>query len=146
MTAVSDLSAHFETLGLPDAAKAWLLDLWNVIQVLDDAYDGDKADRDAVSGAVKSIFLTMPLNDFYRQYSGVLQAVSWLQVMKWQAANDAEAAGVVNEKTYVWRAGYYDVVLMVCHLCGIEGAGQFCMEIYGESFAEYKRGQGCLDL
>jgi hypothetical protein len=135
-----DLSAHFTTLGLPDAPKAWLLDLWGLIQVLDDVADGDPVDKASASSAVKAIFLTMPLNDFYRQYTAVLQPILWLQVMKWEAANEVEAKGLASEKSYMWRAGYYDVVLMVCHLCGVPNVGHACMEMYGETFAEYMEG------
>lgn len=137
MTAEADLSTHFETLGLPEAAKAWLLDLWNLTQVLDDAYDGDRADKPNVSSAVRAIFLTMPLNEFYRQYAAILQPVVWTQVMKWEAANEVEAKGLANEKSYVWRAGFYDVVLMACHLCGIQNAGHAVMELYGERYDDY---------
>lgn len=141
MTAESDLSTHFKTLGLPDAAQAWLLDLWNLIQVMDDARDGDRADAGDVDRAVKAIFLTMPLNDFYRQYAAILQPILVLAVLKWEAANEIEAKGLANEKSYMARAGFYDVVLMTCHLCGIENAGHACLEMYGETFADYMADQ-----
>lgn len=142
MTAESDLSAHFTTLGLPEAAKAWLLDLWNLIQTLDDAYDGEPIEKSAALGAVRAIFLTMPLNDFYRNYAAILQPILWLQVMKWEAANEMEAKGLADEKSYMARAGFYDVVLMVCHLCGVEGAGHACLNLYGETFADYMAEHG----
>lgn len=137
MTAESDLSAHFTTLGLPEAAKSWLLDLWNLIQVMDDARDGDRASPGDVDRAVKAIFLTMPLNDFYRQFPAVLQPVMVLAALKWEAANEMEAKGLADEKSYMARAGFYDVVLMTCHLCGIENVGHAVMEMYGETFADY---------
>ncbi len=140
MTAETDLSTHFETLGLPEAAKAWLLDLWNLVQVMDDVTDGDPVDKEAASKAVRAIFLTMPLNDFYRSYAAILQPVLVLQMLKWEACNEVESKGLASEKSYVWRAGFYDVVLMVCHLCGISNAGHACMEMYGETFSEYMEG------
>jgi hypothetical protein len=140
MTAEADLSTHLDTLGLPPVAKSWLLDLWNLSQVLDDAFDGDKSAPDDVTRATRGIFLDMPLNEFYRQFTAVLQPVLFLQVLKWQAANDVEAKGLANEKSYVWRAGFYDVVLLVCHLCGINDVGHAVMELYGETFAEYMGG------
>ena len=139
MTAESDLKAHFDTVGLPPAAQSWLLDLWNLIGVFDDATDGDKTGHD-VRRAVWAVFQNMPLNDFYRQYAAILQPVLVLQLLKWEAANVAEAAGFANEKTYVWRAGFYDVVLMTCHLCGLPERGHAVMEMYGESYAAYKEG------
>jgi hypothetical protein len=143
MTAETNLSIHFDTIGIPDAAKSWLLDLWNLTQVFDDAMDGDAADKSNVSRATWAVFQNMPLNDFYRQYAAVLQPVLVLQLLKWEAANTVEALGLANEKSYVWRAGFYDVVLMVCHLCGIKDAGHACMELYGETFAEYLEDQKC---
>lgn len=143
MSAESDLSTHFETLGLPDDAQAWLLDLWNVIQVFDDLVDGDPVAKSAALGAVQAVFLTMPMNAFARDHMTVLQPILALQFLKWQGANTVEGAGLANEKSYVWRAGFYDVVLMVCHLCGIPDAGHAVMEMYGEPFAEYMEGQPC---
>lgn len=143
MTAETDLSAHFTTLGLPEPAQAWLLDLWNLVQVMDDVTDGDPVKKEAAAKAVRAIFLTMPLNDFYRGYAAILQPVLVLQMLKWEACNEIEAKGLANEKTYVWRAGFYDVVLLVCHLCGISDVGHACLEMYGETFTEYMEGQTC---
>lgn len=136
------LATHFDRVSLPSPAKAWLLDLWHVIQVLDDAQDGDAA-GDQVGRAAMAIFWTMPLNEFYRGYQASLQPVLLAQLIKWQAANAAEAAHQAGPKSYMWRAGYYDVVAMVCHLCGVPHPGQFAMTIYGETFAEYMEGQQC---
>lgn len=139
----TDLQKHFDTLGLPPSVQSWLLDLWALIQVLDDAADGDKPDPAAVRKATWAIFQNMPLNDFYRQYQAMLQPVLILQLLKWEAANEVEAKGLASEKTYVWRAGYYDVVLMCCLLCGRDDVGHGVMEMYGETFAEYMGGQKC---
>jgi hypothetical protein len=146
MAGEADLKTHFTTLGLPVEAQTWLLELWNLTQVLDDAADGDKADPLAVRRATWAIFQNMPLNDFYRQYVAILQPVMVLQLLKWEAANAVEAMGKPDEKSYVWRAGFYEVVLMCCHLCGINDAGHACMEMYGETYAEYLEDQKCPGL
>lgn len=140
----TELQTHFNTLGLPPEAQSWLLDLWNLIQVLDDAADGDKADPAAARRATWAIFQNMPLNNFYRQYAAILQPVLVLQLLKWEGANVVEARGESNEKSYVWRAGFYEVVLMCCHLCGLNDMGHACMEMYGETFAAYMEGHKCL--
>ena len=140
MTADSDLSTHFNALGLPEPAVEWLLDLWNLIQVLDDAVDGDPVNKVDALKAVRAVFLTMPLNDFYRQYANILQPIVVLQMLKWEAANAVEDAGLMCEKSYVWRGGYYDVVLIVCHLCGLSDYGPTVMSLYGETYAEYREG------
>lgn len=138
MDAANHLNTHFDTLGLPPDAKSWLLGLWTVIQVLDDAADGDKT-NDA-GGAAMAIFWDMPLNSFYRAHSSALQPLLMVQVLKWQAANDVEAAGKADERSYMWRAGFYDVVLMVCALCGADRSATALL-LYGETFAEYMEGR-----
>ena len=132
------LSTHFDALGLPPDAKSWLLGLWDVIQALDDAADGDKSPN--AGRAAMAIFWDMPLNSFYRAHSSALQPVLMLQVLKWQAANDVEAQGRADERSYVWRAGFYDVVLMVCALCGADRSATALL-LYGETFAEYMEGR-----
>jgi hypothetical protein len=136
-----DLQTHFDTIGFPPVVQSWLLELWNVIQVLDDAHDGDKASADDVTRATWAVFQTMPMNAFFREYATVLQPILWLQLLKWEAANTVEALGLANEKSYCWRAGYYEVVLMCCHLCGMKDMGHACMEMYGERYADYMADQ-----
>jgi hypothetical protein len=131
-----EIAQHLVNLGLPEDAQAWLLDLWNLTQVLDDAMDGDKPGKADVSRAVWAVFQNMPCNSFYQSRMSLLQPVLVLQLLKWEAANEAEAAGFRDARTYVWRAGFYDVVMMACHLCGIN-ARREVMEMYGEPFAAY---------
>lgn len=134
-----EIAKHLANLGLPEDAQAWLLDLWNLTQVLDDAMDGDRPAKADVSRAVWAVFQNMPLNPFYQARASILQPVLVLQLLKWEAANEAEAMGQRDARSYVWRAGFYDVVAMVCHLCGIK-AGRAVMDMYGESFDAYLEG------
>ena len=140
MADIDELAAHFQTLGLPDAAQKWLLDVWHVSQVLDDAADGDKISGDDASKAAWAIFAGMPLNSFYIAYQSVLQPVMVLQLLKWQAANKIEADTGPDDHCYMWRAGFYDLVLMVCHVCGVDGKGDYVLRMYGETYAEYAEG------
>jgi hypothetical protein len=133
-----DLSYNLEALGLPPEARAWLMDVWHVIHVLDDAMDGDKADPADVRKAVWAVFLTMPGNPFFQANIGSLLAVLVLQVRKWEAANAVEAEGERTELAYAWRGGFYDLVEFVCHLCGLPDTGRLVMRLYGETFADYK--------
>lgn len=138
MSDETHLSTHFDALGLPAPAKAWLLDLWTVIHVLDDAADGDKS-ADAGRAAM-AIFWDMPLNPFYQANFAALQPVLKLQVLKWIAANVAEENGLADERSYMWRAGFYDVVTMVCALCGGDQGAGVGLSLYGETFTEYMEG------
>lgn len=113
------------------------MDVWHVIQVLDDAMDGDRAEPAEVSRAAWAIFATIPANPFYQQYLAALTAVLVLALRKWQGANEMEAAGEADERTFCARAGFYDLVLFCCHLCGIADADAKCIRLYGETYADY---------
>jgi hypothetical protein len=138
---IETLEAHFiDVLELPDAAVDWLLDLWRVIQVFDDIHDGDPVAD--VMPALWAGLVTMPGNPFYQANAAALQAAVATAILKWHAANEAEDAGQADERSYVWRAAYYDVVLLVTLLChGKEYALRMAptiMLMYGEPFAAYR--------
>jgi len=135
------LKAHFDSLGLPPEAQEYLLDLWHVIQMLDDAHDGDAGCN--AGAAAWAIFARMPMNQFYRNTMATLQPVLVMQLIKWEAANKAEADGLADEKSYMWRAGYYEVVAMACHLCGLDAKA--ALGLYGETFSQYREEFPCRD-
>ena len=135
------LEEHFtNTLDLPPAAVDWLLDLWQVIQVFDDAHDGDPVGD--VMPALWASLVSMPSNPFYVANAAVLQGAVANAILKWHAANEAEDAGEADERSFVWRAAYYDVVLLVVLLCyGQTEALRLApvvMLMYGEPFAAYR--------
>lgn len=138
---IATLRDHFTNqLDLPDAAIDWLLDLWHVIQVFDDVHDGDPAGD--VMPALWGALVSMPGNPFYQANAAALQAAVATAILKWHAANEAEAAGKADERSFVWRAAYYDVVLLVTLLChGKDDALHLAptiMLMYGEPFADYR--------
>ena len=138
---IETLEEHFvNALELPDTAVDWLLDLWRVIQVFDDIHDGDLVAD--VMPALWGALVTMPGNPFYQANAAALQAAVATAILKWHAANEAEDAGKADERSYVWRAAYYDVVLLVTLLChGKEYALRMAptiMLMYGEPFADYR--------
>ena len=63
-------------------------------------------------------------------------------ILKWKASDDAERANKISETSFVWRASYYDVVLMVTLIChGWQNAmdsGFVVMQLYGEKFEKYR--------
>lgn len=137
------LAEHFEHLGLPDDAREWLLSLWNVIQVFDDAADGDPIDRANLDAAVWGALYGMPTNPFYIRHAHVLLPLLAVQVLKWKASDTAERAGAADERSYMWRAGYYDLVLMAVQLCHGEtvalSIADKIMGLYGDDFADYRK-------
>ena len=138
---IATLNDHFTNqLDLPEAAVDWLLDLWHVIQVFDDVHDGDPAGD--VMPALWGALVSMPGNPFYQAHAPALQAAVATAILKWHAANVAEVAGKADERSFVWRAAYYDVVLLVTLLChGQTDAlrlAPIVMMMYGEPFAAYQ--------
>ncbi len=127
---------HVHSLDLPPDAAAFLADAWEVAQALDDAKDGDA--NAGAERAAWAAFVSLPANGFYRQHMHALQAALAVAVKKWECANVAEANGKADARSYMWRAGFYDLVLTVCLL--VHGAGFDPMRVlglYGETLAEY---------
>lgn len=142
MTPEQSLELSFrETLGLPDDAIQYLLDLWNLIQVLDDVADGDEVDRGDLDRAIWSSLGAFPLNVFYDRWKSWLVPAQVQVVLKWMASDIAEREGTADERSYMWRAGYYDVVCLVTGL--VHGpsseASRAALALYGETCAEYMK-------
>jgi hypothetical protein len=136
------LSENFtQTFGFPEDAKAWLLSLWNAIQVFDDMADGEAPDRDDLDAALYDVLVAMPSNDFFLRHAHILLPVVATQILKWKGSDTAERAGEADARSFGWRAGYYDVVLIVAQLVhGQEAAMHIAhriMALYGEDFAAY---------
>lgn len=128
---------------LPDAAVAWLLDLWEVIQAFDDVVDEDTVDRAAFCQAIFTSLVSMPANPFFAANSASLLPALATMVLKWKASDDVERGGKADEKSFVWRAGYYDVVLMVVLLCHGKDIAMVApnnvLNLYGESYKDYRK-------
>lgn len=141
MTHEESLATHFEALELPWDAAAWLLNLWDVIQAFDDLYDGDEVSRQDVLKTLWRVLVSMPANPFHRANEASLTPILSNAICKWQAANVAEEAGEPDERSYMWRASYYDVVMTVVTLChGPDKAfekARAVMAMYGEQYADY---------
>lgn len=136
------LLEHFEAWELPPDAIAWLLDLWRITQTLDDVVDRDEIAPEVAQKAIWSIFVTFPANPFYLANAAQLQPALATAVLKWEAASRAERLGFADAKSYMWRAAYYDVLLLVVLLCqGYDSAmakAPAVMALYGESYDEYR--------
>ena len=135
------LVKHFNELELPKPAIEWLLMLWHVTQVFDDVADGDEVKRDDLDDAIYFSLVGMNVNAFFKAYSNELLPVVANFILKWQGSDTVERAGEINETSFVWRAGYFDVVMMVVLLChGQEKAkwlSPYVLKTYGEDFQDY---------
>jgi hypothetical protein len=83
----------------------------------------------------------MNRNIFWLENAQTLTPVVATMILKWQASDQAERAGHADARSFVWRAGFYDVVLMTVALCygsnhATEVASQV-MAIYGEKLEDY---------
>ena len=135
------LDQHFRNLALPPAANEWLRGVWNAIQVLDDVADGDAIDRPALDRAIYDLLAGLPSNPFFVAHAGTLLPALALMVLKWKASDTAERANRADARSFIWRAGYYDVVLAA--VAAHHGpavamtVADKVMELYGETLHEY---------
>jgi len=144
MTAALTISRHLrEGFAITGAAHDWVMALWNAIQVFDDMADGDFPDRENLFACIADTLCTMPMNPFYRAHQETLAPLVAVALLKWRAADDVERAGMPTETSFVWRAGFYDIILAIVQIVhGQEVArdlAQHVMALYGESYAEYQK-------
>lgn len=132
-----------ETLSLSDEASDWLIALWEVIQLFDDVADKDPIDRDELDAVIWNTLVGMPLNQFYQRNACTFVPLLGMMVLKWKASDVVERQGEACATSFVWRAGYYDLVLAAVQ---IEHGAQAAMEIgsavlkmYGESLEDYMK-------
>jgi hypothetical protein len=132
-----------EGFGLPDDAHDWLMGMWNVAQVFDDVIDGDTPERSDVEKALCDALVLLPENQFYLANRHILLPLVSLTILKWKASDDMERAGEAGALTYVWRAGFYDLVLACVQIVhGIDAAmdiGVNVARLYGEKFEDYMK-------
>jgi len=128
---------------LPTPAVEWLLMLWGAIQVFDDVADGDPISREDLNATIWNTLVGMNQNTFWIANSNNLAPLVGTAILKWQGSDQAERSGQADARTYGWRAGFYDLVLMAIALChGTKAAtdmSHLVMQLYGEQFEEYMK-------
>ena len=144
MEAEQILKSHFtDKLQLiPDAAE-WLCDFWVVTQLFDDVADGDKVERKDLDRVIWASLVGMNRNRFWTSNSLHLLPIIEVLILKWQASDKAERNNRANEQSYMWRAGFYDLVLMVYYLCHGEPMAreqsETILSLYGEKYKDYNK-------
>jgi hypothetical protein len=130
-----------KSLDLPAPAVDWLLMLYGAIQVFDDVADGDIVKRQDLNATIWNTLVGMNRNIFWIENAQTLTPIVANMILKWQASDQAERAGRADARSFVWRAGFYDVVLMTVALChGSNHATEVAsdvMAIYGEKLEDY---------
>jgi hypothetical protein len=104
-------------MGFPCDAVAFIVKYWRAIQFLDDVKDG--APTSDADGAIYLLLIELPYDDFLAKHRTALGPCVATAVHKWQAANMVERQGATAhlDKSFMWRAGFYDAVLTVATLC-----------------------------
>jgi hypothetical protein len=130
-----------KSLALPAPAVDWLMMLYGAIQVFDDVADGDIVKRQDLNATIWNTLVGMNRNIFWLENAQTLTPIVANMILKWQASDQAERAGRADARSFVWRAGFYDVVLMTVALChGSNHATEVAsdvMAIYGEKLEDY---------
>ena len=137
-----------EVFQLPPEAVDWLCGMYDVAQFFDDVADGDKFTRKEFDSALWASLIGLNTNPFYTQHAQALAPSVALFVLKWQASDKEERMGNANPVTFVWRAGYFDLVLMAVLLCkGHEYATEnahLVSRLYSENLEDYMEEFKCL--
>ena len=141
-TVAEQMRQHLtQGLALPADAVAWLLDLWACIQTLDDYADSFHVGRPALDSLIWRTLVGMPGNAWFLAHAGALLPAVAQMVLKWQASDTVERAGNADARSFVWRAGYYDVVLMAVLLAhgpeAAQRAAHAVLSLYGERLDDY---------
>lgn len=132
-----------ETLSLSEEASDWLIALWDVIQLFDDVADGDHIDRVDLDAVIWNALIGMPSSSFFQNNAHLLVPLMSVAVFKWKASDTVEREGNPCATSFVWRAGYYDIVLAAVQIeHGADVAmdiGHVVLKMYGESLEEYMK-------
>ena len=144
MSAIQSLHDNLtQAFGLPSSAVEWLLMIYQAIQVFDDVADGDEVTRQELDKTIWNMLVAMHHNKFWRLNQDALSPLLSTMVLKWQASDVVERDGKADANSFVWRAGYYDLVLASVQIChGPEIAikmAPYVMGLYGEKFEDYMR-------
>ena len=136
-------------LNLPENAADWLVMGYEAMQVFDDYADGDEVTRDRLNKTIWDVMISMPLNPFFAANSSSLYPLISATILKWQASDTVERNGEADEVSFVWRAGFYDIVLIVYAI--VHGPlkatadAHKVMKMYGEKYPDYiKEVKPCL--
>ena len=115
--------------------------VYDAIQVFDDVADGDQVAREDLNATIWNTLGGMHQNAFFIGNSTHLTPLLATMILKWQASDTAERNKQADAKSFMWRAGYYDLILMAVSL--VHGAGfatvhgHHVMALYGETLEDY---------
>jgi hypothetical protein len=144
MTGINWLKENLQrVLLLPVPVVEWLVMVYDAIQVFDDVADGDTVERKDLNATIWNTLVGMHQNQFFITHNHHLVPLLAAMILKWQASDQAERSGEADARSFVWRAGYYDLILMAVSLTHGPGFAtnnaHLVMELYGETFEDYMK-------
>lgn len=129
------------SLDFPPNVVEFLCSLFEAIQLFDDVADGDSVSRETLNSVIFTTFAGLVNNPFFAGHAVQLSALLETQILKWQASDVAERNGRADEKSFVWRSGFYDVVLYCASVVHghtkASGMAEGVLRLYGEKYADY---------
>ena len=147
MKTVKDETKQFITLLAPlnlhPEAVKWLSTMWEVFQGLDDWRDNDPLPKQEIEQVIYQVLVECPQNQFFQANANRLLPILSTAVLKWIGANVVEDEKVEEalSKAFVWRAGFYDLVVETTNICNgfefAQKASPYIMCMYGETFENY---------
>lgn len=137
---MDSLKANLQNL-IPQSAVDWLLMVYQAIQLFDDVADNDQIKREDLNAVIWNTLVGIGQNPFFIANSNTLTPLVATMILKWQASDTVERQGNADAKSFNWRAGYYDLILMVVQITrGTEFATQnahIVLSLYGENLDKY---------
>lgn len=127
---------NLEAMGLCEEAVVFVMKLWESIQFLDDVKDGDEL-KD-VDRNIYRVLVELPCDPFFQRNSAAIGPAMAVAFHKWRAANWAESQRTDLDRAYMWRAGFYDVVLL-CFVLTMppDDVPTEALMLYGETREDY---------
>jgi predicted CDP-diglyceride synthetase/phosphatidate cytidylyltransferase len=105
--------------------------------------DFKKLSKVKTEDVLVSLMLKLPLNSFWITHQSTLLPIISNTICTWKASDNMEHQGDSNEKSFVYRASFYQGLLMVVTLeKGFDFAYEHSdkiLNVYGESFEDYKK-------
>jgi hypothetical protein len=132
-----------EDAGLSPSAISWLVSVFRSAQTLDDYADGGEVSRQQLDRLIWDCLAGCHLNPFFQRHSAQLLPVLACAVLQWKASDTMEREGRADARSFVWRASFYQLVLMAMMLehgpaTAMENA-DVALRMYGENFEEYQK-------
>lgn len=141
-TTENTLADHLRAqLGLSDNAVDWLVSVFRSAQTLDDYADGDEVSRGRLDQLIWDCLAGCYLNPWFRANADQLIPVLACAILQWKASDTMEREGHADARSFVWRASFYQLVLMAVMIDhGPKMAmdcGHAVAQLYGEKLEDY---------